>query len=604
VSATAAKYGDAYIAGLDGLEPGLGVVPGVDPRDPRAREPDAEWRLRWFAWRKRVAKLRAEVQLAALTDATVRAAQHKLCEADWAYLMTMYGWTYDPRIREGEDPDKPFILFAAQANKIAEFQRVCASPRKIDIFDSKARGIGWTDTYAGAAVGAWLFTDWSIHFVSFKEDKVYRRNDRGSIFGKIEYKLERLPEWLLPEGFFVEDHMLRLNLYNPATGAAITGESTTSRTARGDRKTAIVYDECAFIENFTDVFGVGAGTTNHRFGLSTESYQEGDDWERLWTTEKREGDPARVWEVDWWHNPYQDTAWFAEEQGRWKHDPTGFAREYLRDAEAAEAGWIYPEVKHCRKTEAHFDPTKSLIVAIDPGHADDTGIVWGQKIAIEGRTGIRWLGSYKRNRVPVDFYAHLLTGIRPEPQDACWGMWTDGGFSERDRRLMAWFAERQDRVRGLEEWVRFCMDPAGAQEHAGSSFIDLFHKKTAELRQRQWAKDGSHGPKPKGIYPNYRFLHGNLVVDRVLITRRFLPATEFSTADPELWRAEDIQDALRRSRYSESTPRSVSQPKPIHGEESHLRSAVEYASYYLETGGIELPPGKRRRMLDALKRAA
>jgi hypothetical protein len=603
------KYRYATIPALNAIAPGLGDVPGCD--GPNFKDPDAAWRrdprTGWFPWRDRLAPVRTRIHLECLKSPEMQRRQRELCRRDWAYFAAMFGWTYDPRHRKNEGLEKPFYPFAIQVNKIQEVQRILATPEKIDIFDSKARGIGWTDTYATAALAAWLLTDpgYALHFVSFKEDKVYKRNDRSTIFGKIEYKISKLPEWLLPAGFSFEENMLRLNLHNPQNGASITGESTTGRTARGDRYTGIFYDEAAFVEGgFYDVYEVGAGTTDHRFAWSTESWQYGDDWEMLWQTEIKEGDPNRVWQIDWWHNAYQDTAWFAEEKNRFKGRLHIFAREYERNPEAAESSIIYPQARDVPHTDNHFEADKTLIVSMDPGHADDTAIVWGQPIRRDGGgQGIRWLGSYERNRVPVAFYAHLLTGIPPAPEDECWAMWQDGGFSDRDRRLMAWFKQRRAAAGNHEEFTRWCMDPAGKQEHAGTSFHGLFYNKTQALLAREWTENGSKGPKPKGIAPNYKYLQeqGNLIVDRVLCTRNYLPFSEFSVADPELWRAVDIQDALRRSKYSEPTDRSISQPKPIHGDESHKRSAVEFASTYLYLGMIDPPKRIARRMLNALK---
>lgn len=604
----AEKYGDGFIPALEQLEPGLGIVPGFNPNDPNAKSKGAEWRHRWFAWRDRVEFFAAQMTVAASGNHELQAAERILCAQDWAYHNVMYGWTYDPRIREGQGVEKPFTLFAIQANKIQEIQRVVFDPRKIDIMDSKSRGIGWTDTYAGAALSGWQFTNHAYHFVSFKEDKVYKRNDRASIFGKILFKLEKQPHWLLPDGFLPEEHMLRLNLFNPETGASITGESTTERTGRGDRRTAIFYDEAAFVEGgFYSIYEVGGGTTNHRFSWSTESYQYGDDWEILWTTEKKEGNPDHVWEIDWWHNPYQDEDWYFEEKARHKGPlEVVFAREYERNALLAEAGLMYPAAQQWRGIDTHYDPTKTLIVSIDPGHAQDTGIVWGQPVDRDGRKGVLWLGSYKRNNVPVSFYAHLLTGIRPEEGDECWDLWTSGQFSDRDRRLMEWFRVRVSRTAAREEWTQFCMDPAGKQEHAGTSFFGMFYEATTKLLRREWERNGSKGPKPKGIAPHYKFLQeqGNLIVDRVNCTQLYLAASDFTTRDPEFWRAQDIQNALKRSKYSEPTPRSVSQPKPIHGDESHIRTACEFAYTYLYLGMIDPPKKIARQMLDALKRAA
>jgi hypothetical protein len=604
-----AKYGDAFIPNLDYLEPGLGTVPGCDLRDPRYRDPDAEWRLRWFEWRRRVDVLRTQMWVACATDERTRGVQSQICDEDWAYFLTMFTFTYDPRPRDGEGIDKPFILFAIQANKVQEIQRIGGLPGKIDIFDSKSRGFGWTDTYTGAALAAWRCTNWSMHFVSFKEDKVYKRNDRGTIFGKIEYKLQMLPQFLIPAGFDIEENMLRLNIYNPDTGASITGESTTTKTLRGDRKTFVVYDESAFIEKFQDVYETGAGTSDKRFCLSTESYEEGEDWELLWKTEKdptKGGNPERVWEIDWPYSPYQDTTWYAIEKNRFKTRPLVFAREYERNAELAEAGVMYPGARDWQGIPEHHDPTKVLMVGIDPGNAQDTGISWGQpRYLPDGRKGILWLGSYKRNLVPVAFYAHLLTGIPPEPGDVCWPMWENGGFSARDKRLMAFFGERLASEHNRQEWVYYTMDPAGAQNHAqpGSSWFDLFYDATSDLLVRQWTATGQKGPKPKGVAPDYQVLQstGNLIVDRVLTTQHFLSASEFSNADPELWRAEDVQTALRRSKYSEATPRTVSEPKPIHGDESHLRTSAEFISYGLYMG-LEAPPKRiAKQMLSRLR---
>lgn len=150
-----AKYGDAFCPALEGLDSGLGTIPGCDFSDPRHQERDAEWRLRFFEWQHRLEPIRLQVHRAAATDARVRAGQIAICDTDWVYFLCMFGWTYDPRIREKEDPDKPMALFAFQANKVSEVQRVGADPAKIDVFDTKARGIGLTDTYAGAALAGW-----------------------------------------------------------------------------------------------------------------------------------------------------------------------------------------------------------------------------------------------------------------------------------------------------------------------------------------------------------------------------------------------------------------------------------------------------------------
>lgn len=596
-AAPESQHGDAWIPGLAALDPGLGRVPGCDPSSPDFRDPDAQWRRDWFAWRRRLAPVVYQINHEAQRDETFRAMELAQCAKDPAYWLTAYGWIYEPRPRAGEDPDKPYTPMAFQVHLLNWFLHHAAQPTKYDGFVSKSRGLGASWIFCAGAVWAWLHTAWEIHVVSFKEEAVYRRNDRSSLFGKIEYLLANVPGWMMPPGFESESDHLRLNIFNPATGAAITGESTTTRTARSKRKTAIVYDEGAFIENFGAVWATGAGTSDHRFGVSTESYDEGDDWEVEWQA-RQAIRPDSVWELEWWENPYQDQRWYEEEKQRFAGRPHFFKMEYERDAEGAQTTLMYPEAKRCPVTPEHYDDTRSMFVSIDPGLADDTAIGWGHEIHKDGRKGIRWLGSYKRSGVPPDFYAHLLTGVEPIASDECWPMWQNGEFSDRDRFLMAWFKSRPS-------WVSYVMDPAGKQNHvaSGMSFFDMLYKKSAELRRREWEAGGRKGERPRGLPILAEIVQGagNLIENRRNATHLYLPASEFSSKDPDLWRAGEIQEALRRSKFSESTPKSVSQPKPIHDDWSHLRTVVEYASVAIFYGWVKPPKGKARKDFAALK---
>lgn len=591
-----AKYGDARIPLLAAY--GLDRVPGCDTSDPRFKEPDAAWRTDWFAQRDQLLVHRVKTRLAADRDPTRRALELAKCRQDPAYWLAMYGWIYEPRPREGEDTDKPYIPIAFQVNLLYWIIAHLAEPGKYDGYLSKSRGLGASWIFCAAALWCWLHHPWEIHFVSFKEDKVYQRNDRSSLFGKIEYMLARLPGWMLPEGFDPEAHHLRLNLFNPVTKAAITGESTTTKTTRSGRKTGIIYDEAAFIEKYALVYGTGAGTTDTRFSISTESYEEGDDWERTWHAAKK-ADPETTWELEWYENPYQDRLWYETEKKRHVANPAYFEVEYERNPEASIGTWMYPEVRHCALTEEHYDPTRTLIIGIDPGQADDTAIGWGQAIKAEGgRAGIRWLGSYQRSKVAAQFFAHLLFGIPPTPEDVCWPMWENGEFSERDKELMHWFRTRPG-------FARFCMDPAGKQSHTnpGSSFYDIFSTTNGVLRRRVWEVNGRPGDKPKPVYPHYQLIaeSGNLVYDRRALLRHFLPATEFSTSRPDLFRATDLQEALRQSKFATPTDKSVAEPKPIHDDSSHLRSAGEYVAYYEYFGWVDPPKKFVRRAIDALR---
>lgn len=564
--------GDAYI---ESLEPfGLAVVPGYDANDD-------SWRERWQEWRDGVIRLRDKVDIECRNSEQFRLDQMALYSEDPGFFVAMTLWIEEPRVRAGEDVVKPFLPFAYQVKLLQDFRRVCENPLPEDRYYSKARGLGASWTMCAAAYWAWLFRDWRGKMVSRKEDLVDKPLDLDSLFGKIDFFLRYTPPWLIPPGFNKGDHRLKLMLKNPSNGAQISGESTSSKTARGARSTYIVYDEAAFIMQFNDVWGTGSGTTEHRFGVSSESFQEGEDWWQAWNAAKRVS-PEQVAELDYWLNPYFSPSWFLAEEKRWKlFDPEGFRREYLRDPFAGAGDWVYPTVRELEVKPLDYDPTAMLVVGIDPGHADDTAIVWGQPVWVDGNRGIHWLDSYERNLAPVEWFAHLLTGMPPEPGDEAYNL----SISSRERELMEFFASLPH---GTDR-VRFYMDPAGAAKHSGVSFFDLFVKKTGELRRRDHERKHLEG-RAQALVPLYKALTGQarLHDERRYATRRLLPYSTFNDVPG----GRRIKEALSNYRFAEMTGKSTGEPKPLHDRHSHIATAVEYVSTYASLGLAD-PPRKR-----------
>lgn len=574
--------GDAWIPALEPW--GLARVPGHSDTNP-------EWREEYFRWRDEIYVLRDRIHERAAEDPSFRAQEMAIAAQDIAYFCTMYLWLEEPRARDGEDTIKPFVNFAFQIRLLQQFAEVAASSRPEDVYVSKARGLGASWTVCEFAVWAWLFRPWRGKLVSRKEDLVDKPLDLDSLFGKIDMLLRWLPRWMLPDGYRKEDHRLKLLLKNPATGAQIAGESTTSKTGRGGRATYVVVDEAAFVPAFDDVFGTLAGTTDHRFAISSESFEESDSWWKAWHEQKATR-PDLVWELDWWQNPYFTDEWFAAEKSRWHHDPEGFAREYERNPYAGFGAWVYPTARELPVVEATYDPSEMLLIGIDPGHADDTAIVWGHPRWHNGNRGIVWLDSYERNLAPVEFYAHLLTGVEPEPGDECWGL----AISQRERDLMRFFRS----IPWGSDRIRVFMDPAGAQKHSGISWFDLFTKKTVELRRRVADPEGA---KPKPITPYYKSLRGtnNMMDERRYAARRLLAHSAFADSPG----GRRIREALSNYRFSELTDKSTSEPRAIHNQHSHIATAVEYVSVYAGLGLAD-PPKRipRERKLNVFRRKA
>lgn len=569
------------ISVIPGLVPyGLGNVYGAGDKFHH------EWRTRNKLWNREVQILRDKISDVAEYDPEFRAAELVLCARDPAYWLTMYAWIEEPRTVKGEPNVKPFVPFEFQVRMLQEFVRMVESPDPRDLYISKARGLGASWLLCAAAYWGWLFRPWRGKLVSRNQQLVDAPLDLDSLFGKIDFLLDWTPGWMLPTGYNRKEHRRELMLLNPVSKARLSGESTTSMTARGARSTYSIYDEAAFIRDFGEVWATGEGTTTHRVALSTESFSVGRAWYDMWTTVRDDAALRdQLLQLEWWENAYQDQTWYDQTLARTK-DIEKFRREYERNPYEGSGQFIYEIAREIPDTRRlSMDPTKPLLISIDPGHADDTAIVWGQEIDTYGGQGIQFLGSYERNYAPVEWYAHLLTGIRPIPGDKCYGM--DIGERE-DKELFPFFEE----LPWTGDRVQVFMDPAGAQKHAGQSFFDLFVQATFDLRERRYREliAAGHDPKtlpaPVPIIPMYQAIKGvkNHHEERRNSTRTYLPFCEVnSTID-----GKRIKTCLINYQMSELTDKSTSEMKPIHSKFSHVVTACEYLFSYMAMGFLDV----------------
>ncbi len=578
---------------IPALEPyGLHIVPGYVPGD-------ESWRTRWRDWRDQMFILRDDLDELCAADPAAQADELAACADDPAYFVAMYCWTDDPRPTPGENAIKPFVPFAQQVELIRWFQNRMALPEATS-FISKSREWGGTTILCATATHGWLFgvragdtlvSKPRILLISRKEELVDKPLDAGSMFGMIDFTIDHLPEWMLPQGFDPEEHRLSRMLFNPATGAQITGEATTSKSLRGLRGTWILYDEGAFIKGFREVLGTGSGSSRHRFAISTESFSEGREWYEMWTGSK-EKDPDSVRELEYFHNPYKDPEWYDRTREEWeaRGDLNGFQREYERNPYDSDA-WLYPTVEKLPDTDYGYDPALMLGIAIDPGLRDPTAIAFGQPIIVAGQEGVHWIDGYERAGMPPEWFAHILTGIDPEPGDTAYPFFERQGleWSRSEQRIVD-FTKSLPWSRDL---VRVVMDPAGNQKHVHvdmETFWLAIVRTTRELRQRERARKGIYLDLPEdqlGLAPLWKALKGpsGSYKYRREVTLGYLPQFIFSTNDG----GQLVKRRLRDAQFNEPGDKATSESKPLHNEASHMTSAVEFFCVYMSKRFMDTP---------------
>ena len=187
------------------------------------------------------------------------------CSKDPLFFFNGFCWTFDPR--NELHAKLPFILYPFQEEALIGIIDAIGSH---DLLLEKSRDMGASWICIGAF--SWCFNyipGFSGLFVSRVEDYVDKPGNPKCMFWKFDYLMSNLPSWLRPIGYNADMHRSKLHVENPDNGAVIDGESTTGNVARGDRRTAIMLDEFAAVEQGHRVLSSTRDATNCRLFNST-----------------------------------------------------------------------------------------------------------------------------------------------------------------------------------------------------------------------------------------------------------------------------------------------------------------------------------------------
>jgi hypothetical protein len=187
------------------------------------------------------------------------------CSRDPLFFINGFGYTDDPR---AEPFTKlPFILYPFQEEAILDLIR---SFNNNDILIEKSRDMGASWICLSALYWAWRFRKGlKLLMVSRTEDYVDKAGNPKALFWKFDYLQNNSPIWLQPKGFKKSQHRRLLHAENPENGSVIDGESTTGDVARGDRRTVVLLDEFAAVEQGHRVLASTRDATRCRIFNST-----------------------------------------------------------------------------------------------------------------------------------------------------------------------------------------------------------------------------------------------------------------------------------------------------------------------------------------------
>ncbi|KKL89978.1 hypothetical protein LCGC14_1909300 [marine sediment metagenome] len=208
---------------------------------------------------------RAKTHRRVLEDPSYSEVLRGACAVDPIFYVNGFLYTYDPRL----EPFRkiPFILYPFQRDGLLETFKAIGNE---DLLIEKTRDMGASWLAVVAFEYLWHFKKlMSFLMVSSKEEFVDKSGNPKTLFWKIDFIHQNLPSWLMPKGYDINDHRMKLHIENPETGSVIDGESTTGEVARGDRRTSILLDEFAKVEQGHRVLSATRDVTRSRLFNST-----------------------------------------------------------------------------------------------------------------------------------------------------------------------------------------------------------------------------------------------------------------------------------------------------------------------------------------------
>lgn len=223
-------------------------------------------------------------------------------------------------VKQSEHKHLPFVTWEIQDTHILKIEEAINKGK--ELLTDKSRDMGATWSHIAVYVHKFLFRDSESHLViSRKEDAVdildalpknYPHGplaDPGTLFGKIDYILSRLPEWMLPRCSRKKLHLINLD-----TSARIDGESANATAGSSDRRTSIFLDEMAKMDEAESIKRSTRDVTACRLVCSTPN-GAGTTYSK-W----RLSGTIPVFVLPWWEHPEKGRNRYVvqDDLGRWR----------------------------------------------------------------------------------------------------------------------------------------------------------------------------------------------------------------------------------------------------------------------------------------------
>ena len=512
--------------------------------------------------------------LAGLEDGTISQEDFKAaCAASLRFFASTCLFVFEPRSEDATLKDIPFTPRSFQTQYLDTLQKHVEAGE--DLLTDKSREMGVTWMVLMALVWKWIFEPkFAALISSMTVEKIERKGDPSCLFWKVDYLVECLGwtvPWLMPKGYKpAEPYATHMKRVNPENGSVLTGETMGPNLGRSGRARVIFLDEFAEAEYQEATWAACSRTSECRLVVFTP---KGLNFAGRMANPKRGEAPAinKVtlhWMIDETKNGYQIFSgttgmllskgfgvpdpelyrqspdamppiypWYEDAKRRVGWDAVKIAQELDVNYTESVDGIMYPQIERARFMNIPYDPSLTLYLSMDYGLSDETAMIWIQWDHRLRR--FRAIDSFKKNGKTIKWFIPFITGGSVGLGQS------EGGYSGPERDMI----DRHIAFQG--RYTDFFGDPAGKNRNqvTNTSVVSELDK--------------------HGIYVTSNSKMNSYEV-RKLHTGSILPLFDFDEI-----RCADLIDDIRNSR---SKTGADGRAIPIHGPESHFRTALEFFS--------------------------
>lgn len=208
--------------------------------------------------RKRNLRFRLFILRRCREDVRFRKAVLEMCRKDIFFFINTFVWQFNPNaIGKFSTTVGPFITPEYQETAVRTILK-CIEERS-DCILEKSRDMGASWLCLIVMLWFWLFHPMSKFLcVSRNADAVDDREDSDSLFWKLDYIIEHLPEWVIEKKDFSRKVM---SFKNHKNGSMITGQATSGKAGVGGRCLAMFVDEFSQIDEARELYDRTSDTT-------------------------------------------------------------------------------------------------------------------------------------------------------------------------------------------------------------------------------------------------------------------------------------------------------------------------------------------------------